>query len=557
MEKKKKFYIPRLTWKFFLWSTVFTALLCAVLGSVSYISYRNDMYDRYFEYGNTIVGVNRAEIDGDDVKTCIENGEMSESLTDALNKMNSSKENSEINYMYVVYFPENKMEDMRYVMYANTEADRKLGGKDSKINNSCGSDFTQTCIEAFYEAQFGGVDTSKGKYVINLYQGSIGSATMAMTVYRTVNDSEGNPVCIIGVDIFMNLIHEHLRAYIRNIVMWCIVLLCICLMGFMVIMGRDIITPVLRLAESAKNFIDQTKQEEDPQALQFQNVEVSANTEIRDLSMELQNMTSQLKDYMINLKSITTEKERIRAELDVASNIQADMLPSIFPAFPGRKEMSIYATMTPAKEVGGDFYDFFMADDSHLALVIADVSGKGVPAALFMVIAKTLIKNAVQQGLSPKQALEKVNKQLCENNKEDMFVTVWLGIVNLSTGVMVCANAGHEFPALRRANGDFELIKDKHGFVLAAMEMSKYKEYELELYPGDSIYVYTDGVAEATNSSNELFGTGRMLDALNREKGLEGQKLLEHVRGEIDAFVGEAPQFDDITMLTMTYHGNQ
>lgn len=245
------------------------------------------------------------------------------------------------------------------------------------------------------------------------------------------------------------------------------------------------------------------------------------------------------------------------SELNVASNIQHDMLPCIFPAFPERKEFDIYATMNPAKEVGGDFYDFFLVDDDHLALVMADVSGKGVPAALFMVIAKTLLKNAAQTGQSPKAVLEKVNNQLCENNEAEMFVTVWLGIYEISTGKLIAANAGHEYPAIKRADGQFELFKDKHGFVLAGMENARYREYELELHIGDTLFVYTDGVAEATDADNTLYGTDRMLRALNSSRNSTPEELLHDIKTDIDRFVGRAMQFDDITMLALQRKGTE
>lgn len=245
------------------------------------------------------------------------------------------------------------------------------------------------------------------------------------------------------------------------------------------------------------------------------------------------------------------EKERIGAELHVATQIQSSMLPCVFPAFPEREEFDIYASMNPAKEVGGDFYDFFLVDDNHLALVMADVSGKGVPAALFMMITRTLIKNVAQSGLSPRTVLEKVNNLLLENNEAEMFVTVWLGIYEISTGRLTAANAGHEYPAIKRADGTFDLFKDKHGFVLAGMENTRYREYELELGVGDVLFVYTDGVAEATDASDNLYGTERMLDALNRKKDDAPEELLQEVKADIDAFVGDAMQFDDITMLAL------
>ena len=249
------------------------------------------------------------------------------------------------------------------------------------------------------------------------------------------------------------------------------------------------------------------------------------------------------------------EKQRIGAELHVATQIQASMLPCIFPAFPERKEFDIYAAMNPAREVGGDFYDFFLTDADHLALVMADVSGKGIPAALFMVIAKTLLKNAAQSGLSPRAVLETVNNQLCENNEAEMFVTVWLGIYEISTGRLKVANAGHEFPAIKRANGEFALYKEKSGFVLAGMENARYREYNLELQKGDMLFIYTDGVAEATDAANTLYGTGRMLAALNRASDGTPKELLHAVKDDVDRFVGEAPQFDDITMLALQIKG--
>ncbi|MBR0411764.1 MAG: SpoIIE family protein phosphatase [Eubacterium sp.] len=281
------------------------------------------------------------------------------------------------------------------------------------------------------------------------------------------------------------------------------------------------------------------------------------NDEIRSLSDQFAGMIIEITDYMENLKRITAEKERIGAELNVATQIQADMLPRIFPPFPERKEFSIYATMNPAKEVGGDFYDFFLVDDDHIALVVADVSGKGIPAALFMVIAKTLIKNRTLMGESPAEVLKNVNNQLCEGNEAEMFVTVWLAVIQISTGKGIAANAGHEHPALRRRDGHFELVKYRHSPAVATIEGIRYREHEFELHPGDMIFQYTDGVSEATNSNDELFGEERLVRALNLKPESEPEDLLCTVRKEIDAFVGEAPQFDDITMLGFAYYGRE
>ena len=286
--------------------------------------------------------------------------------------------------------------------------------------------------------------------------------------------------------------------------------------------------------------------------------EIKTNDELETLSDSFRKMTESLNEYIENYARVTADKERISTELNVATQIQADMLPRIFPAFPGRKEFDIFATMTPAKEVGGDFYDFFLIDSDHLAVVMADVSGKGVPAALFMVIAKTLIKNRAQfvngeKSYSPADILSYVNEQLCEGNKADMFVTVWLCIIEISTGKCTAANAGHEYPAIRRAGGEFELVKNRHSPAVAVMEGIKFRDVQFELFPGDTLYVYTDGVPEATDSENQLFGTDRMLEALNEFPENTVSELLANVKEHIDGFVGNAPQFDDITMLCLKW----
>ncbi|MCR5060592.1 MAG: serine/threonine-protein phosphatase [Saccharofermentans sp.] len=239
----------------------------------------------------------------------------------------------------------------------------------------------------------------------------------------------------------------------------------------------------------------------------------------------------------------------------MATRIQAETLPNIFPAFPERDDFNIHASMNPAKEVGGDFYDFFLIDDTHLGLVMADVSGKGVPAALFMMVSKILIQNIAMMGNSPAEVLRFVNNQLCMDNHEDMFVTVWYGCLDLETGVLEAANAGHEYPILKYPDGRFELIKDKHGLVIGAMEGAKYRSYELQMEPGSKLFLYTDGVPEATNANNELFGTDRLVQALREKETGTPKEILAQVDSVVKDFVKDAPQFDDLTMLCIEYIG--
>ena len=277
--------------------------------------------------------------------------------------------------------------------------------------------------------------------------------------------------------------------------------------------------------------------------------------EVEELAESFAAISRRTVAYMDTIKRVTAEKERIGAELSLATQIQAAMLPHVFPPFPNRTEFDIYASMDPAKEVGGDFYDYFLIDDDHLCLVIADVSGKGVPAALFMMASKIILQSVAMLGKSPAEILTKTNEAICSNNEAQMFVTVWLGILELSTGRLTAANAGHEYPVFKHPDGNFELYKDRHGFVIGGMEGVRYREYEIQLEPGAKLFVYTDGVPEATNDQSELFGTERMLSALNAQSDATPQGILKNVRAAVDGFVEDAEQFDDLTMLCVAYKG--
>jgi sigma-B regulation protein RsbU (phosphoserine phosphatase) len=277
--------------------------------------------------------------------------------------------------------------------------------------------------------------------------------------------------------------------------------------------------------------------------------------EIEVLAESFAKQSARIMLYIDQVKKVTAEKERIGAELDMASRIQGSQLPRLFPPFPDRKEFSLYASMTPAKEVGGDFYDFFMIDDDHMGFVMADVSGKGVPAALLMMVSRVLIKSTMQNGKGPAETLKSVNNQLCEGNDADFFVTVWLAVLEISTGKGVAANAGHEHPALRRADGSYDLFVYKHSMPVGVMRDLPFREHEFQLNPGDSFFVYTDGVVEATDADKKLYGSDRMLQALNRNPDAQPEQMLANISQDIDRFVDGAKQFDDITMLCFRYFG--
>lgn len=278
-------------------------------------------------------------------------------------------------------------------------------------------------------------------------------------------------------------------------------------------------------------------------------VDVRTNEEFASLSDDINSTVLTLKRY------IAEAEARIDKELEFAKAIQHSALPTVFPPYPGRSEFEIYATMDTAKEVGGDFYDFYFVGENKLGFLVADVSGKGIPAAMFMMTSKTIIKGYAESGKNVDEVLTTANEKLCESNEAGMFVTAWMGVLDTVTGKVEFANAGHNPPLVRRADGSFEYLRSKHGLVLAGMEGIKYKKNELYLSEGDEIFLYTDGVTEATNADGELYGEERLLARLNTLHGLSGEEICAAVKADVSEFVGDAPQFDDITMMYLKYNG--
>ena len=289
---------------------------------------------------------------------------------------------------------------------------------------------------------------------------------------------------------------------------------------------------------------------------EFQNMQQEINKTSLALNRQMDTIRRMEREQM-ELENRKKEQERIVQELHMAREIQLSSLPHIFPPFPDRKEIDLFASMDPARDVGGDFYDFYFIDEDHLCLLIADVSGKGIPAALFMMAAKRILEEYARQGCTAGEILEKTNEAILKSNQAEMFVTVWLGILEISTGKMTCANAGHEYPALCSQGVRFELYRDRHGFVIGGMSGVRYREYSLQLAPGDKLFVYTDGVPEATSGSGEMFGTERMIAALNDCAGKTPDEILRQVKSSVDAFADDAEQFDDLTMMCLEYRGPQ
>lgn len=392
----------------------------------------------------------------------------------------------------------------------------------------------------------------RGDYTFPAYVTNYEEYGWLCSASAPVTDENGNVICMVLVDISMNKILSDRQTFLIQIAAIIAAVAVVMLIFILLVTDKAILKPITRLSHAAENYIENQRGDKTEQSV-FEPLNIKTGDEIETLYDSLRQMESDIGSYIREVTTITAEKERIGAELDVATHIQKSMLPCIFPAFPERKEFDIYATMNPAKEVGGDFYDFFMVDDRHLAIVVADVSGKGVPAALFMVIGKTLIKDHTQSGTELGETFTNVNRMLCESNSEGLFITAFEGILDLVTGEFNYVNAGHEMPFIIRKGKGAEAYKIRAGFVLAGMEEMRYKCGSIMLEPGDKIFQYTDGVTEATNARNELYGMNRLSDILNKAKDEKPEKIISAVKADIDIFVNEAPQFDDITMLCLEY----
>lgn len=355
------------------------------------------------------------------------------------------------------------------------------------------------------------------------------------------NPIPGTPSWTLGISLY----EDELMGPAKNL-MRQVVLLMGGIMGIVLlivfIISKRITTPILALKEGVRIVSGGNLEHA---------LDIRTGDEIEELADDFSKMKTALIEYIENLKKTTAEKERIQSELEVANKIQTSMLPRLFPPYPDMANLDLYATMEPAKEVGGDFYDFFLIDDHRLCFSIGDVSGKGIPAALFMVITRTILKNQVLQGNSMTDIFYQTNNLLCSDNEENMFVTVFMGILDTRTGELEYISAGHNPPLVSRDGGNFDFLKVNHYLVLGGMEDYRYDSLKTVLKPHDRLFVYTDGVSEATNARNELLGDSRMVAAANRLKNSDVRGIIGGMREEIDRFVQDTPASDDVTMLAL------
>ena len=514
-------------------------ILSLAVAFIGYRSFTDGMLELYEKGAVEIAQTAADEIDAEQLNEYEATGGTTAEYMEVRSRMDRLCNSSEATFIYVIR-PD--LTDYGHITFLFSTINRNSSYTEydfGYVRETTNDDY-RTKYRALYEG------TSSSEIVIR-DRGYI-ETDAHITAMVPLKGKDGRTQAVLCVQRQMENLTAVRNRFVRIVLLVLTLLVILIIVAQNFYMRRVLLKPLTKITEEAARFAAQEKTTGKKLTDTVRN-----RDEIGKLAGSIDQMEEQITRYIEELTRATAEKERISTELSLATRIQADMLPNVFPAFPERGEFDIHASMIPAKEVGGDFYDFFLIDHDHLALVIADVSGKGVPAALFMMASKIMIQNIALSGASPKEILETTNDRICQSNREEMFVTVWFGILDLRTGLLTAANAGHEYPAVTRSDGKFELVKDRHGFVIGGMEGIRYIEYELKLKPGQELFLYTDGVPEATDASGELYGTERMIKALNSSIRLEPREVLEMVKADVDRFVGDAPQFDDLTMLCVKY----
>lgn len=513
-----------------------SVLLCAAISFMGYRQFTTVLEDEYNRSAYEIAETAKSYLDPDRLQEYLKTGQWDAEYYEIQAKLDQLVISTNTYLIYVTSLS-NNYTTSTYIfdsVHPDTGFSRyELG-------------YTAQDMDPKYQPEVEQIMTTGERSAVYFYSYSEASGAHT-TAGIPVKDSTGTVVAFLGVEKAMAALEAARSTYVRNVLEITVLAVTLFLILYIGFLRRQVVAPLQTITREAQRFAQDN-------VVQLDVLEhIHKRDEIGILARVIGKMETDIVRYVENLTTVTAEKERIGAELNVATQIQADMLPRIFPPFPEQEQFDIYATMTPAREVGGDFYDFFLVDPDHLAVVIADVSGKGVPAALFMVVAKTLIKNHTQAGEEPGRVFELVNNQLCENNEAGMFVTAFLGVLEISTGTFTYVSAGHNPPLVSSENTGYDWLPGKRNFVLAGMEDMRYRQQQITLKPGDSLFLYTDGVTEALDKEGHLYSEERLFAFWNRmdRKGKGLREQLQMLHEDIDAFAAGAEQADDITMLLL------
>ena len=535
---KSKFRISVLGLELIFGAVIFGAIMCLVNSYNGYREFKNELEVIYGTVTEQFAQTAATYVDSSKIELWLEDG-ADESWERTNQRLIDITEASELVYVYVTTIaPDYK--SRTYVF--DTVNSKEINSTVIELG------YVQSLAKKddHYIGKLRSVIEDGENYSMFSYKKGGGHVTSAVPLIG----EDGKPCAIVSVVKPMHEIKEYKKRFLTSVITWALVLTALFITLYALFLYLGIIRPILLVTYETSHLAEQHGE------LTGYLKKIKGHNEISILAKSVEKMSKDLNQFIEDFTRATAEKERLGAELNVAKKIQAEMLPRVFPPYENHPELELFASMEPAKEVGGDFYDFYMIDDDHFAVVVGDVSGKGVPAALFMVITKTLLKDTAAHELDPAKIFNHVNSILCEGNESGLFVTCWLGIFTISTGELKFANAGHNSPLILQ-KGEIRYLTTKPNLMLAGMDGIQYTTHQIKLEKGDRLFVYTDGVTEATNAENELYGEERLLQIMKTTDKKTPREVLELVRNDINAFVKDAPQFDDITMLEMYFLGDE
>ena len=511
----------------------------SVLSLIGFFQFKKTLTAQYVELSYNITDVASSVVDGDKIDYYMSHSEDDESYTETQKKLDTILSKQSCTLLYVI-----QVDTTDYLSFLSVFNSVDASGKYTRWEKGL---FRKTTNEEYahaykqlYEKQ---IDRT---YIVR--KTNLGNNEPHITSIIPIKDSNDNVTALLCVQTPMNKLTSGMRTYLLNVIIWIIISIVIVSVSYFIFIRNQFVRPLHRVTIEANRFANE---KDSTKKITLENI--SKINEIDVLARSINKMEEDIDNYIEQVKTIDAEKNRISMELNVANVIQSSAVPNTFPAFPDRTDFDIFASMTPAKQVGGDFYNFFFLDDDHILLMIGDVSGKGIGAALFMMVTMILLDDRALLGGTPSEIMTFVNNRIVKKNEANLFVTVWLGIVTLSTGEIVACNAGHDDPAIYRKNGKFELLKSKHGIVVGAIEGYKFKDYKFKLNKGDKLYIYTDGIPEATNSHNQMFTLDGMINSLNNHNDGTPKEICEGIIEDANAFVDGSEQFDDMTMICFEY----
>ena len=538
----KKTKISRIALKSLLTYILLLLIFAVTMCIIGYRGFTELLLRMYTRGGFRIAAAAQYEIDPDQLDAYLESGGKTEGYQETWDRLDRLCNASEATFIYVIRPDQTDYGHVKYIISTVNHDTNYYPYEVGYIKETTNDEYRLK-----YRLMMEGKSDSES---LVLQGRNYSSRTHHITAMTALKGSDGQTKALLCVQRQMNALARSRIEYIIDVLQATLVLVVLANLLNALYQRKTLLIPLQKITDEASRFA----RENNTTGKKLTD-EIRSKDEIGLLAASIDSMEEQVVNYVDEVKRFTAEKERDRTELTLAAAIQDGMLPNTFPAFPDRTEFDIYASMNPAREVGGDFYDFFLIDDDHLCLEIADVSGKGIPGALVMMSSKIMLTDFAKTGKSPAQILREGNNTICANNRERMFVTVWLGILEISTGKLTAANAGHEYPILKKPGGQYELIKDKHGFVMGGMEDMEYTDYELQLEPGTKLFIYTDGLPEAEDKDNRMFGMERVLSALNALPDAPPNQVLTHMYQAVNSFVNGTEQFDDLTMLCLEYKG--